>query len=173
MKFSTRARYGLRMMVELARLQKTENLVQLKRIARITGLSNNYLGQLAISLKDDGLLIGVSGKNGGYKLARMPEDITLRQIIRAVQGPILATDCVTNPDLCLNAEFCEARTIWVLVSEKIQEVLEEFTLADLIDKNWMTRVRAEHPASGLLAVESLIRQTDDIDGPGCGASRQQ
>lgn len=172
MKFSTRARYGLRMMVELARLQKPENLVQLKHIAKITGLSNNYLGQLAISLKDDGLLIGVSGKKGGYKLSRMPGEITLRQIIRAVQGPILATDCVANPDLCLNAEFCEARTIWVLVSEKIQEVLEEYTLADLIDKNWMRRVKEANPDSNLLAVESLIHTEQSADGIGCGNRRQ-
>ncbi|MEZ5360337.1 MAG: Rrf2 family transcriptional regulator [Candidatus Zixiibacteriota bacterium] len=171
MKFSTRARYGLRMMVELARLQQSENLVQLKRIAKITGLSNNYLGQLAISLKDDGLLLGVSGKNGGYKLSRAPEEITLRQIIRAVQGPILVTDCVANPDQCLNAEFCEARTIWVLVSEKIQELLEEFSLADLIDKNWMKRVREENQSSSFLIVENLMRQKDESEGPGCALQR--
>ncbi len=155
------------MMVELARLQRTERLVQLKRIAEITGLSSNYLGQLVISLKDDGLVIGVSGKKGGYQLARMPEEITLRQIVRAVHGPLLATECVANPDLCLNADFCEARTIWVLISEKVQEVLDEFTLADLVDKNWMARVRSEHPDSRLLQIDSLIKDGEDYGAGGC------
>ena len=154
-------------MVELARLQKKERLVQLKRIARITGLSNNYLGQLAISLKDDGLLIGVSGKKGGYQLSRVPEEITVRQIIRAVQGPIFATDCVENPDLCLNAEFCEARTIWALVSEKIQEVLDEYTLADLIDRDWMRQVQDDHPNSRYLKVDALLAGSGEVAGGGC------
>jgi len=133
------------MMVELARLQKTERLVQLRRIAEITGLSNNYLAQLAISLKDNGLLVGISGKKGGYQLSRSPEQITISEIIKAAQGPIFATDCVVNPDLCLNADRCEARTIWALMTHKMQEAMEEYTLADLIDPAWMTNVRESHP----------------------------
>ncbi len=161
MKFSTRARYGLRIMVELARLQQTEPLVQLKRIAKITGLSIKYLGQLAIALRDNGLIVGVSGKNGGYMLSRAPENITLRQIIAASQGPIFATDCVVNPGLCMNAEGCETRTIWALVTQKMQEVLDEFTLAELIDKSWMERIKAENPHNPYLFIEHMIRQSGD------------
>jgi len=161
MKFSTRARYGLRMMVELARLQKKERLVQLRRIAKITGLSNNYLGQLAISLRDDGLLIGVSGQKGGYQLARPAEEITLREIIKAVQGPIFATDCVVNPDMCLNAEFCEARSIWALVTYKMQNILQEYTLADLIEKNWMQEIRDNNPDVSYLFINEMISDKDD------------
>ncbi len=167
MKFSTRARYGLRMMVELARLLRTERLVDLKRIAGITGLSNNYLGQLAISLRDSGLLIGVPGKKGGYKLSRPPEQITVREILRAVQGPIFATDCVAHPDLCLNAEFCEARTVWALLTHKMQEILEEFTLADIISPNWRAEVEKKYPDLPLLNVTRMVHSEDSSGGPGC------
>lgn len=169
MKFSTRSRYGLRMMVELARLQQEDRLIQLKRIAEITGLSNNYLGQLAISLRNDGLLIGVSGKNGGYRLARPSEDINLREIVRAVHGPIFTTDCVINPQACLNADFCEARTIWALLTHRIQELLENYSLADLIDPNWMEKVRAGNPEARYLHVAQMVTGGADGIPPGCPA----
>lgn len=156
-------------MVEMARLLQTERLVQLKRIAKITGLSGNYLGQLAISLRDAGLLIGVSGKKGGYKLARPAGEITIRQIIQAVQGPIFAVDCVAHSDLCLNAEFCEARTIWALISHKIQEVLDEYTLADVIGRSWMTEVEKKHPDISYLNVNRMVFGSDAEIRTGCPA----
>ncbi len=156
MKFSTRARYGLRMMVELARALEKEELVHLGRIADVTGLSDNYLAQLAISLKSNGLLIGVSGKKGGYQLARPPQDIKIRDILMALIGPINITDCVDHPEICLNSCFCEARAIWVLVSESIMKTLEEYTLADLLDKDWLTNIRAKHPDMDILNPESTM-----------------
>lgn len=155
------------MMVEMARLLQTERLVQLKRIAKITGLSANYLGQLAISLRDNGLLIGVSGKKGGYKLARPAEKITIREIIRAVQGPIFATDCVAHSDLCLNAEFCETRTIWALISHKVQEVLDEYTLADVIDRSWMAEIEKKNPDITYLNVSRMVHNLEADDRAGC------
>ena len=150
MKFSTRARYGLRMMVELARVLLSEELVHLGRIAKITGLSVNYLAQLAIPLKNSGLLIGVSGKNGGYRLGRPPENIRLSEIIEAVQGPVSVTDCASNPDVCLNASFCEARAIWVILSGSMMEILGKYTLSDLIDKRRMQELRNEYAHFTLL-----------------------
>lgn len=144
MKFSTRARYGLRMMVELARALKGEEIVHLGKIAKITGLSVNYLAQLAMPLKNNGLLIGVSGKHGGYRLGRPAEEITIRRIIEAVQGPISLTDCALNPDICLNADFCEARMIWVILGSSLTEILGRYTLADLIDRERMIELRQEY-----------------------------
>jgi len=156
MKFSTRARYGLRIMVEMARLLQTERLVQLHRIAKITGLSNNYLSQLAISLRDAGLIVGVSGKKGGYHMARSPEKITIREIVAAVQGQIFATDCVINPELCMNAEFCESRAVWAVLTHRMQEVLDEFTLADLIDPGWLEKTRKQNPDIPYLNLENFV-----------------
>ena len=169
MKFSTRSRYGLRMMVELARLQQKDELIQLKKIAQITGLSINYLGQLAMSLRNDGLLIGVSGKKGGYRLSRPAEDISLREIIRAVQGPIFTTDCVINPQICLNAEFCEARTIWALLTHSIRDLLESYTLADLIDPDWMQNLKEGHPEVRYLHLAQMVTGTSEDITPDCSS----
>ena len=167
MKFSTRSRYGLRLMVELARLQQEDKLIQLKKIAHITGLSNNYLGQLTMSLRNDGLLIGISGKKGGYRLARPAEDISLREIVRALHGPVFATDCVINPHTCLNAEFCEARTVWALLTHRVQELLESYTLADLIDPGWMQRLKENHPEVRYLHLARMVNGSSGDIPPGC------
>jgi len=156
MKFSTRARYGLRMMVELARELRHEKLVHLGKVARVTGLSVNYLAQLAIPLKAQGLLIGVSGKNGGYKLGRNPEDIAVSDILNAVQGPISLTDCANNPDLCLNSSFCEARMVWVLAAHRMMEVFDSFSLADLIDREWVKRTLQEFSSVPLLDSDKYL-----------------
>ena len=134
MKFSTKARYGLRLMVELARELEKEKLVRLGKIAKITGLSENYLAQLAIPLKNNGILLGISGKNGGYRLAKPADQIKISEIIRAVGGPLTITDCVANPDICMNSSFCETRVVWLILSDMMAEFLENHSLKDLIDK---------------------------------------
>jgi len=160
MKLSTRARYGLRMMVELARELKTEKLVHLGRIARVTGLSENYLAQLAMPLKNEGLLVGISGKSGGYHLGREPEKIKLFEIVRAVIGPIEFTDCVNNPDLCLNSSDCEARMIWVILSGTMTEILDKFTLADLIDKEKLDSIKETYAHFPLLFPDRVMAEAD-------------
>ncbi len=167
MKFSTRARYGLRMMVELARFLQKEKLVHLGRIAKTTGLSENYLAQLAISLKNNGLLIGISGKKGGYQLAKPAEEIKIGEIVQAVAGPLSATDCVDHPETCLNASFCESRALWVLVSNSITNVLDDYCLADLINKNWLGGVRQEHPDLKLLNPDNVLKERNNETLPGC------
>jgi Rrf2 family protein len=156
MKLSTRARYGLRMMTELARALQKEKLVRLRQIAKITGLSENYMAQLAMSLRNDGLLIGVSGKKGGYCLAREPEQITVKDVVQAVQGPISLTDCATHPELCLNAPFCEARMVWVMANYRLTEVFESITLADMIDKDFVKKTRKKHPKMKLLNPDKVM-----------------
>jgi Rrf2 family protein len=156
MKFSTRARYGLRMMVELGRELKKKDLVHLGKIARITGLSDNYLAQLAMSLKNNGLLIGVSGKKGGYRLGRPAEEIKLGEIIEAVIGPINLTECVEHPEICMNASFCESRIIWTIVSSRVLETLNEFTLADLISREWLPEMKKKYASIPLVNPDEIM-----------------
>jgi Rrf2 family protein len=168
MKFSTRARYGLRMMVELARIQQKEDLVHLGRIAQITGISNNYLAQLAMSLKNNGLLIGISGKKGGYQLAKPAQEIKINDIIEAVMGSVNITECVNHPEICLNSSFCEARMVWVLVNQRVQKVLNEHTLSELIDKDWVLKTRRENPDIALLDPDRFLAyaHANTPDSPG-------
>ncbi len=156
MRVSTRARYGLRFMVELARELKKNKIVQLKTIAKITHLSEKYLAQLAIPLKEAGLIIGVSGKKGGYLLGSKPEKIKIRQIVSALIGPISLTDCVNSPEICLNYSFCEARTIWTILSGRMHEILDEFTLADLINKDSMKAIGDDYSRMPLLDPDLVL-----------------
>ncbi len=158
------------MMVELARLLKKERLVHLGRIAKITGLSENYLAQLAISLKNHDLLIGVSGKKGGYQLARPAAEIKIGEIIQAVSGPLAATDCVDHPEICLNSSFCEARALWVLISHSVTNVLNDHSLADLINKGWLAELRGNHPEIGLLNPDIILADNNNENLPGCPVS---
>ncbi|MDX9857290.1 MAG: Rrf2 family transcriptional regulator [candidate division Zixibacteria bacterium] len=167
MKFSTRARYGLRMMVELARLLEHEHLVHLGRIARITGLSENYLAQLAISLRNDGLLIGVSGQRGGYQLARPASQIRVGDIIKALIGPISLTDCVTNPNVCMNSGACETRTVWAIVNHRVQETLDSMSLADLIRRDWLSDMQQKHADLALLFPDRMVAALAEDASAGC------
>lgn len=158
MKFSTRARYGLRMMVELSRALEKKELVHLGQVARITGLSVNYLTQLAMPLKNNGLIIGVSGKKGGYKLGKPATEISIREILEAVQGPTELTDCVTNPDICLNSSFCEARMIWVIASREMAGIFDKYTLADLVNKDFKDGMRRKYPDEELLNPDKMMAE---------------
>lgn len=170
MKFSTRARYGLRMMVELARELKKENIVHLKRISEITGVSDNYLAQLAIPLRSAGLVVGVSGKKGGYLLGRPPEEIKVSDIIDALIGPMGATECVNSPEICMNSSFCEARMIWVILSGRLREILDEFTLAEMIDKKRLSNIRQKYARMPLLNPDRVLARGNVRSGGCCSAS---
>jgi len=146
------------MMVELTRALEKEDLVQLRQVARITGLSVNYLTQLAMPLKNNGLIIGVSGKKGGYKLGKPASEISIQEILEAVQGPSELTDCVSNPDICLNSSFCEARMIWVIASQEMAGIFEKYTLADIIQKDFKNGMRKKYPEMVLLNPDKLMAE---------------
>lgn len=137
MKISTRGRYALRMMLDLARSGGADTPVSLASVAERTGISHGYLEQVALSLRNAGLVRGVAGRHGGYKLSSPPEEISIRQIIEATIGPICVVDCIEEPEACPRAEFCECRIVYAMINLRIGEVLEEYSLADLIDPGWM------------------------------------
>jgi Rrf2 family transcriptional regulator, cysteine metabolism repressor len=135
-RLSTRARYALRLMLDVAKNGKKGVPVSLGLVAERTDLSRGYLEQLATALKNARLLKGTCGKQGGYHLTRTPKEITLREIIEAVSGPLLILDCVEDATVCDRADYCECRLVYALINQRIVEVLEEFTLADMVDPRW-------------------------------------
>ena len=139
MRLTTRARYALRMMLDLARHGGLEKPVSLAAVAERTDISRGYLEQLAMALRNARLVRGVAGRYGGYRLTEPPERITVGQIVEAATGPVCVVDCVDDPATCPRAEDCECRLIYGMVNERIAEVLTEYTLADLLDPSWATR----------------------------------
>lgn len=137
MRLSTRARYALRMMLDVARHGGGGDPVSLAAVSERTGISRGYLEQLAMALRSARLVRGVSGRRGGYKLTIMPSQITLGRIVEAAIGPVYLVDCLEDPTTCPRAEYCECRVVYALINRRISDVLQEYTLADLIDPRWL------------------------------------
>lgn len=137
MRISTRGRYALRMMLDVARHGGEDSPVSLASVSERTGISHGYLEQVALALKSARLVRGVAGRHGGYKLARQAVDISIRQIIEATIGPVCVVDCIDEPEACLRADYCECRVVYALINQRIGEVLDEFTLGDLADPKWL------------------------------------
>lgn len=137
MKISTRGRYALRMMLDIARNGGQGSPVSLASVSQRTGISHGYLEQVALALRAARLVRGVAGRHGGYTLSYPADKISIRRIIEATIGPVCVVDCIDDPETCPRAEFCECRVVYALINQRIGEVLEEFSLADLADPSWM------------------------------------
>ena len=136
MKLSTRARYALRMMLDVAKHEEKRRPVSLATIAARSGLSHGYMEQLAVALRTADLLVGVSGRHGGYRLARPASKISVCDIVEATIGPISIVHCIGDPTACDRYEGCECRMLYTLINYRIAEVLHAYTLADLMDRSW-------------------------------------
>jgi Rrf2 family protein len=126
------------MMLDVARNGGSERPVSLASVAERTGISRGYLEQLVLGLRNARLVRGVAGRYGGYRLTERPSDITVGQIVEAAIGPIFLVDCLEDPATCNRADFCECRVVYSLINDGIAEVLREYTLADLLDPNWVS-----------------------------------
>jgi Rrf2 family protein len=134
MKLSTRGRYGVRIMLELA-LHFGEGPVLLKDIAERQGISEKYLWQLINPLKSMGLIKSIRGARGGYVLAREPAEINLREILRILEGSLFLVDCVDDPAACDRSESCITREIWSETSKNISQSLESMTLGKMVERH--------------------------------------
>jgi len=143
LKLRTRARYSLRMMMAIAKLSSDENYIGLAEVSRHCNVSRRYLEQLVGALRNSRLVRSHSGRGGGYTLARSADEIRVGDIIEAAIGPIAVTECAVEPETCIHADFCNCRGLWTIINHKITQVLNEYSLADLIDENWPRKVRGE------------------------------
>ncbi|MHB1653409.1 MAG: RrF2 family transcriptional regulator [Desulfitobacteriaceae bacterium] len=133
MKLSTRGRYGVKAMFDLA-MHTGEGPISLKSIAERQDISEHYLEQLFAGLRKSGLVKSVRGAQGGYILSREPSKVKIGDIIRVLEGPIAPVDCVAeeDPACCIKADYCVTRTIWEKVRDSISGVLDSITLEDMV-----------------------------------------
>lgn len=136
MRLSTKGRYGVRAMFDLA-LHYGEGAIALKSVAQREHISEKYLEHLFASLKKAGLIHSVRGAQGGYRLARAPEEITLGDIIRVLEGPVAPTECVIDgkgSEKCDRTSECVMRVIWCRVRDDINAILDGVTLAQVVEE---------------------------------------
>ena len=135
MKISTKGRYALRMLIELAQ-RKEEGFIALKEIAAKQGISKKYLEQIVPIMNHSGLLITNRGYQGGYKLAKEPSEVTVGMILRATEGSMAPVSCLENQqELCDRSEVCLALTVWKGLEKVINEYLDSITLQDILENN--------------------------------------
>ena len=131
MKISTKGRYGLRILMDLA-LHQSEKPRLIRDIAKSQQISEKYISRLVIALRKAGMIRSVRGVNGGFHIAMKPEDITLLAVIEVMEGPISIVDCVNAPKKCAMHENCAPREIWCKLNDDIRDLMRQTTLADIL-----------------------------------------
>lgn len=132
MKLSTRSRYGVRALVELA-IDYEKGPLQIKTIAEREKISNKYLEQLVAILKTAGLVTSVRGPKGGYILAKPPQEIKLLEVFTLLEGKITTFDCLVDKSFCTRCGDCLTKKIWLEMQEAIEGVLTSVTLKEMAD----------------------------------------
>lgn len=139
MKLSTKGRYGLQLMVDLG-VHSKDKQVSLKSISERLGISESYFEQLIALLKKKKLVISVRGAQGGYYLAKSPEDISIGDILRALEGSLAPTECTCESnkeyhcDRCgINGEHCVTKSVWERIRDGINQVVDSIALHELIE----------------------------------------
>jgi len=133
MRLSTKGRYGVRALVDIA-LNGDGGPVLLKDIAKRQGISAQYLEHLVAPLIRAGILRSIRGAKGGIALAKSPEEITLSRVIEVLEGSVAPVECVDNPSLCARADECATRDVWSDIKAAIMGVLESLTVKDLMER---------------------------------------
>ena len=130
-------------MLQLA-LRYGDGPVLLRTIGTIEGISVRYLEQIVPALKVAQLVNSTRGAYGGYSLARKPAEITLGEIIEALEGPVVPADCINMLEICERSSRCVTRQIWKELGENISQTLDSYTLKDIVD---MHRDHHQNPFS--------------------------
>jgi Rrf2 family protein len=111
-----------------------EGPVLLREVSRREDISEKYLWFLINPLKAVGLIHAIRGAHGGYTLAKTPSEISMKDILEAVEGPLYLVDCVEKPTTCKRSSFCIARDLWGDASKALSDSLEKTTLASLVER---------------------------------------
>lgn len=136
MKLSTKGKYGVRAVVEIAR-RFGKGPITIKEIADRQGISFSYLEQILHKLGKAGMIESVRGPAGGYLLARKPSELTIGDIVRTLEGPIALSHCLEpgESEECSQTDACVARMVWAQVGAKIEEALDSITFEDLLQQH--------------------------------------
>ena len=134
-KLSTKGRYGLRALIDLAQYGEKE-AVSIQSISARQQISDSYLEQLVRKLKKAGLVTSLRGAQGGYRLAKPAEEISVGDVLRALEGSIEAVSCQEgeNPS-CVGKDLCVARYVWQKVNKCIQETVDSIMISQLVEES--------------------------------------
>lgn len=133
MKISTKGRYGLEAIVDLA-INSTQGHINLKSISERCGMSEAYILQIFLVLRRAGIVDSIRGAQGGYVLSRDPSEITVADVLTALEGPLAPVDCIvegTNHP-CDNYENCTTRELWESIMRTLSDVANSISIENLV-----------------------------------------
>ena len=130
-KISKTTDYGIVLLAGLAR-DPSALPRNARELAESSDLPVPMVSKILKALAREGLLVSQRGSKGGYRLARKPEDLTVSEMIRVLEGPVALTDCALGPALCEHETLCAVREPWQLISRVVEQALADVTLADLV-----------------------------------------
>ncbi len=133
-KISTQGRYGLRALVDLA-VNENAGAIPLREISQRQKISERYLEQLFAKLRKAGIVKSIRGAHGGYQLNKEPEELTVGDIIRVLEGELAPVECTIEGESCNMIEECVTHEVWQEIKNKIEDVVESITLQDLKEKS--------------------------------------
>lgn len=132
MKISTRGRYAIRVMIDLAE-HNTGEYIPLMDIAKRQEISEKYLEAIVASLSKNGFVISLRGKRGGYRLAKSPAEYTIGSILKITEGPFTPVACLEQtPNTCERAAYCKTLKMWKGLQNLLEDYFEGITLQDLL-----------------------------------------
>ena len=129
MKISTKGRYGWRILLDLALYGETPR--QMREIAASQGISEKYISRLMNPLNKAGFVRSIRGVKGGFVLAKNPANITLLEVVEAMEGRVAVVECVTDKAFCAKSNDCSACEMWTGLSAEIRQAMAKVTLADV------------------------------------------
>lgn len=133
MRLSTRSRYAIRALLDLA-AHTDQGPILVREIAEREDISVRYLEQLLLPLKAAGMVRATRGSSGGFTLARKPGEISLREVIQIMEGSTGFTECVDDPGICPRSSECVLRGSWIEVTDEANKILESTTLQILANR---------------------------------------
>ena len=137
MKISTKGRYAMRLMLDLA-LNNTGAPISLKDVARRQEISDKYLEQIISVLNRAGYVRSVRGAQGGYMLDKDPKDISAGDILRTLEGDLTPIDCAAftgDTSTCSGTKFCVTKTVWQRINDSVQQAVDSITLQELMEES--------------------------------------
>lgn len=142
MKLSTKGRYGLRALIDLA-LYSEEEPVSIQSIAKRQNLSESYLEQLVRKMRTAGLVVSVRGAGGGYQLSRPAEEISVGDVLRALEGNLDAVSCNANTEGCEGADLCVTKYVWARINESITQAVDSISIEQLLEESRKIRNKGQ------------------------------
>ena len=144
MKISTKGKYGLRAMIDLAQYSEQE-AVSISSIAQRQKISESYLEQLVAKLKKAGLVVSIRGAAGGYRLARPAADISVGDVLRALEGDVRAVICTAQTEEgCEGEELCVTKYVWQRINESIEKTVDEMMIDQLVAESRKAQEKAKN-----------------------------